>query len=179
MLSHCRSGILLHAIASPFPWRKRPALRPHPFPEPAKLCTAASFSGGHHKAQMTAAVAIVAALLSFVGSSTGKTLSQKCSGWTPEDCTKVEGCMNCYDGFRVDCFPENSSQVYGARSSNGPFRTLVQLQTCFIIRRSSRIHIWSICASVVSVAGRNFAERHQHLSLLRALTLLCRDRHPC
>ena len=21
--------------------------------------------------------------------------------------------MNCYDGFRVDCFPENSSQVYG------------------------------------------------------------------
>ena len=21
--------------------------------------------------------------------------------------------MNCYDGFRVDCFPENSSQAYG------------------------------------------------------------------
>lgn len=62
---------------------------------------------------MSAKAVIVLALVGLFARGDGKTLSHRCSGWTPEDCNKVKGCMNCFDGQRVDCFPENSSQLYG------------------------------------------------------------------
>ena len=40
---------------------------------------------------------------------------------------RVKGCMNCYDGFRVDCFPENSSQVYGTAYKLGIYSD-IQMQ---------------------------------------------------
>lgn len=62
---------------------------------------------------MVSVFALALLAVSLLAPAYAKTLSQRCSGWTPEDCMRVKGCMNCYDGFRVDCFPENSSQVYG------------------------------------------------------------------
>jgi hypothetical protein len=43
-----------------------------------------------------------------------RTISQLCSGWLPMDCRGIYGCKNCFDGIRLDCFPEsNSTFVYG------------------------------------------------------------------
>jgi len=56
---------------------------------------------------------VVASSLALVSPIEGRALFH-CSGWLPMDCRGIYGCKNCYDGQRIDCFPEtNSTFVYG------------------------------------------------------------------
>ena len=40
-----------------------------------------------------------------------------CIGWTPEECSSHHGCRTCYDGTRLECYPDGlipTLQTYGA-----------------------------------------------------------------
>ena len=42
-----------------------------------------------------------------------------CIGWTPEECSSHHGCRTCYDGTRLECYPDGlmpTLQTYGASS---------------------------------------------------------------
>jgi hypothetical protein len=77
------------------------------------------------KAEYIAIVLATAILLISFRSSESRALSQLCSGWLPEDCRGIHGCKNCWDNYRLDCFPEtNNTFTYGnlwceSHASNG------------------------------------------------------------
>ena len=52
-------------------------------------------------------------LASVLSISMGQTLSEECTGYLPEDCREYGDCKTCWDGSRLDCFPSESSQLYG------------------------------------------------------------------
>jgi hypothetical protein len=78
-----------------------------------------------HKAEFAALVIVISSLLVGLKTSEGRALSQLCSGWLPEDCRGIYGCKNCWDNYRLDCYPEsNNTFTYGnlwceSQSSNG------------------------------------------------------------
>lgn len=57
---------------------------------------------------------LVVLLLSITSNQVlARTLSEECSGYLPEDCREYGDCKTCWDGSRLDCFPSESSQLYG------------------------------------------------------------------